>query len=57
MSILFLQMETEKRAQAAHPGKTDIETHISQPLPENVNRLQVDGEEARTIEEAISVLR
>lgn len=50
-------METEKRAQVAQPTKQDIDTHITQPLPENINRLQVDGEEARSVEEAISVLR
>lgn len=34
-----------------------IETHLDLPLTENVNRLQVEGEEARTVEEAISILR
>lgn len=34
-----------------------IETHLDVVLEENVNRLVVDGEEARTVEEAISVLR
>lgn len=34
-----------------------IETHLDVPLVENLNRLKVDGEEARTIDEAISVLR
>ena len=53
---LQIQMETEKRAQAAQPNKPVLETHISQPLLENINRLQVEGEEARTVEEAISVL-
>lgn len=53
---LQIQMETEKRAQVAQPAKQEVDTHISQPLPENINRLQVDGEEARTVEEAISVL-
>ncbi|KAE8750177.1 hypothetical protein FOCC_FOCC002983 [Frankliniella occidentalis] len=51
-----IQIETEKRAQAAQPSKPELDTHISQPLVENVNRLVVDGEEARTVEEAISVL-
>ena len=50
-------METEKRAQAAQPNKPEIDTHISQPLLENINRVQVEGEEARSVEEAISVLR
>jgi len=29
----------------------------SEPIPENVNRLVVEGEVARTVDEAISVLR
>ncbi|XP_018564964.1 coiled-coil domain-containing protein 124 [Anoplophora glabripennis] len=33
-----------------------IETHLDVPLVENLNRLEIDGEEARTIDEAISVL-
>uniref|UniRef100_A0A8D8V9I1 Coiled-coil domain-containing protein 124-A n=1 Tax=Cacopsylla melanoneura TaxID=428564 RepID=A0A8D8V9I1_9HEMI len=31
-------------------------THIEQPLEENINRLEVEGDEARTIDEAIKVL-
>lgn len=31
-------------------------THTEKPLEENVNRLQVVGEEARSVEEAIAVL-
>lgn len=33
-----------------------IETHLDAPLIENVNRLEVDGEEARTVDEALLVL-
>ncbi|KAG5862346.1 hypothetical protein JTB14_024862 [Gonioctena quinquepunctata] len=33
-----------------------VETHLDVPLIENINRIQIDGEEARTVEEAISVL-
>ncbi|KAJ1526002.1 hypothetical protein ONE63_009179 [Megalurothrips usitatus] len=51
-----IQMETAKRAEAAQPSKPEEETHISKPLEENINRLEVEGEEARTVEEAISVL-
>ncbi|XP_060516298.1 coiled-coil domain-containing protein 124-like [Cylas formicarius] len=34
-----------------------LETHLDVPLEENINRLQIDGEEARTVDEAIYVLR
>ncbi|KAJ8953206.1 hypothetical protein NQ314_007391 [Rhamnusium bicolor] len=33
-----------------------IETHLDVPLVENINRLQIEGEEARNIDEAISIL-
>lgn len=33
-----------------------IETHLDAPLIENINRLVIDGEEARTVDEAISLL-
>ena len=38
-------------------AKKEPVTHIEKPLEENVNRLKVEGEEARSVEEAISVLR
>ncbi|XP_056646238.1 coiled-coil domain-containing protein 124-like [Diorhabda sublineata] len=46
---------------AAVKSKTEntenkIETHLEAPLVENVNRLVIDGEEARTVDEAISLL-
>ncbi|PNF21083.1 Coiled-coil domain-containing protein 124 [Cryptotermes secundus] len=47
--------ETEKRKLATTKVKEPV-THIEKPLEENVNRLQVVGEEARSIEEAIAVL-
>ncbi len=31
--------------------------HHEQPLEENINRLEVEGDEARTVEEALSLLR
>ena len=31
--------------------------HDEVPLEENINRLQTDGEEARNVEEAITMLR
>lgn len=33
------------------------ETHLTVEIEENVNRLTVDGDEARTIEDAITILR
>lgn len=50
------QAETEKRKLTTTKVKEPV-THIEKPLEENVNRLQVVGEEARSIEEAIAVLR
>ena len=57
-----MQAEAERRAAAARaasaaaaPAKGQLEAPA--PLEENVNRLLVDGEEARTVEEAIAVLR
>ncbi|XP_019880342.1 coiled-coil domain-containing protein 124 [Aethina tumida] len=35
---------------------TPITTHLDAPLVENVNRLTIDGDEARTVSEAIAVL-
>lgn len=48
-------------ARAVKPEKEEqekkIETHLETPLIENVNRILIEGEEARTIDEAISILR
>lgn len=57
-----IQDELEKRnaaAAAAAAGaskKKEPVTHIEKPIEENINRIEVDGLEARTITEAISVL-
>ncbi|XP_039278201.1 coiled-coil domain-containing protein 124 [Nilaparvata lugens] len=48
--------ETEKRNQVAMKAKPQVETHLSKPLEENINRLTIEGEEARTVTEAISIL-
>lgn len=53
----MFQAETEKRTLAASGKQKVPETHIEQPLEENINRLRFEGEEARTITEAISLLR
>lgn len=53
------QIENNKtnNSQATKVEKLVVETHLDVPLEENVNRLAIDGEEARTITDAISILR
>nr|CAD7268051.1 unnamed protein product [Timema shepardi] len=51
-----MKAENEKR-QLASVGKVkEPVTHIEKPLEENINRIQVEGDEARSVEEAIAVL-
>ncbi|KAJ8872492.1 hypothetical protein PR048_026098 [Dryococelus australis] len=59
ISQFQIQAENEKRKVAAGGKIKDKEpvTHIEKPLEENVNRILIEGEEARTVEEAIAVLR
>lgn len=48
----------EASAAAAKPSKSKKVVEIDDtPLEENVNRLLSDGDEARTVEEAIKVLK
>jgi len=63
MTQAKIREEAEKREAAARratagAGKSGQEpqTHLTKPLEENVNRIQVEGSEARTVEEAIAVL-
>ncbi|KAK6630673.1 hypothetical protein RUM43_014662 [Polyplax serrata] len=49
-------VEEAERRNAAATRKKEPTTHISKPLEENINRVQVDGLEARSITEAISIL-
>jgi len=53
-----IREEAEKRERAARKCavKPEIETHLSKPLNENINRVSCEGAEARSVEEAISVL-
>jgi len=53
-----IREEAEKRERAARKSavKPEIETHLSKPLNENINRVSCEGAEARSVEEAISVL-
>ncbi|KAL0279204.1 UNVERIFIED_CONTAM: hypothetical protein PYX00_000810 [Menopon gallinae] len=50
-----IQEEHERRNAAATKKKEPV-THIEKPLEENINRVKVDGFEARSVTEAISVL-
>jgi len=54
--LLGFQAETEKRRIATTKTKEPV-THIEKPLEENINRLQTEGLQARSVEEAIAVLR
>jgi hypothetical protein len=54
--LLDFQAETEKRRLATTKTKEPV-THIEKPLEENINRLQTEGVQARSVEEAIAVLR
>ena len=49
--------EAVARGRAAAATNNDINTHLSKPLEENINRVEVDAVEARTVDEALSVLR
>lgn len=49
-TISKTEKEKEKEAKAREP------THLELEVTENVNRIEVDGDEARNIDEAISVL-
>lgn len=50
------QIEMVKAAKPS-PKKEAVQTHLTMPLEENINRIDVEGEEARSVTEAIAVLR
>merc|ERR1712098_702333 len=51
------QAQEKRAAEAAKAEKLQTQlSHDQVPLEENTNRLVVDGDEARTVEDAISVL-
>nr|CAD7606724.1 unnamed protein product [Timema genevievae] len=50
------KVENEKRQLASVCKVKEPVTHIEKPLEENINRIQVEGDEARSVEEAIAVL-
>lgn len=51
-----IREDTEKTNNIEKP-KEEVETHLTTPLEENINRVVVEGVEARTVDEALSVLR
>ena len=58
MSRAQIREDAEKRnAIALGKPKEEVETHLTTPLEENINRVEVEGVEARTVDEALSVLR
>lgn len=46
-----------KQRKQEQPKKEVLETHLTAPLVENVNRIAVEGDEARSVTEAIKILR
>ena len=57
-----MQAEVEKREAIARGGggavkKVQVPVLDETPIPENINRLQPEGDIARTVDEAIKVLR
>lgn len=50
-----IQAKKEETVKKKEVDKT-IVTHLDTPLVENINRMQIDGEEARNIDEAIQIL-
>ncbi|KAK9511115.1 hypothetical protein O3M35_005741 [Rhynocoris fuscipes] len=50
-----IQMAAEKKAKEVS-SKPKPETHLTAPLEENINRLTIDGLEARTVDEALGIL-
>ncbi|KAI5745949.1 hypothetical protein M8J76_015744 [Diaphorina citri] len=51
-----IQTGLQKKKELEEKATSEPLTHIETPLIENVNRLEVEGDEARTVEEAIKVL-
>jgi len=57
LSRAQIREEAAKREAIAR-GKVnqEVKTHLSTPLQENINRVKVEGVEARTVDEALNVL-
>eukprot|EP00092_Neocalanus_flemingeri_P014687 GFUD01015849.1.p1 GENE.GFUD01015849.1~~GFUD01015849.1.p1 ORF type:complete len:227 (-),score=93.17 GFUD01015849.1:79-759(-) len=50
------QAKREEAAKGKAVAKPEPVTHLTTPLPENINRVDVEGAEARNVTEAIQVL-
>ena len=58
LSRAQIREEAAKReAIARGKANEEVKTHLSTPLEENINRVEVEGVEARTVDEALNVLR
>ena len=58
LSRAQIREEAAKReAIARGKANQEVKTHLSTPLQENINRVKVEGVEARTVDEALNVLR
>ena len=59
MTRAQIREDTEKREAIARGNKVtdEVKTHLDAPLEENINRVQVEGVEARNVDEALSALR
>lgn len=51
------QINQTKTVPLKKEDENKVVTHLEIPLEENINRLTIDGEEARSVTEAIAVLR
>ncbi|XP_073987457.1 coiled-coil domain-containing protein 124 [Rhodnius prolixus] len=57
VTVAQIQMAAEKRTkEIKEVAKPKVETHLTKPLEENINRLTIDGLEARTVDEALEIL-
>jgi len=57
MSRAQIRDEAAKReAIARGKANQEVKTHLSTPIQENINRVEVEGVEARTVDEALNVL-
>ena len=58
MSRAHIREETERREAVARGRNPEApKTHLTSPLEENINRIDTDAVEARTVDEALNVLR
>jgi len=52
-----IREDAEKRNEIAlEKPKQEVQTHLTTTLEENINRVEIEGVEARTVDEALSVL-